>query len=97
MKKSTKLSMVAAAIALSTLAAPVAQAGQFAGHVSRDTGVGRLIAAQGNVALRTIRAELKAALLTQKPVLPASAYTTKVAVTSAGGAGPGSANARCAK
>jgi hypothetical protein len=96
MKKNTlKLSMVAAAISLSTLAAPVAQAGQM--HVSRDTGVGRLIAAQGNAALRLIRAELKAEWLAQKPALPASVHATKVAVIPAGGAGPASASARCAK
>ena len=97
MKKSTlKLSMIAAAISLSTLAAPVAQAGQF-GHVSRDTGVGHLIAAQGNVALRMIRAGLTAELLAQKPFLPAPAHATNVGTVPAGGAGPGSANVRCAK
>lgn len=96
MTKSTmKLSLVAAAISLSTLAAPVAQAGQF--PVSRDTGVGALIAAQGNAALRLIRAELKAQLMAQKPALPAPAHATKVGGVPAGGAGPASANVRCAK
>jgi hypothetical protein len=98
MKNNTlKLSMIAAAISLSTLAAPMAQAGQMAGHISRDTGVGRMIAAQGNAALRLIRAELKAEWLAQKPALPASVHATKVAVVPAGGAGPASASARCAK
>lgn len=97
MTKSTlKLSMVAAAISLSTLAAPVAQAGQ-SGYVSRDTGVGRLIADQGNAAMRMIRAELMAELMALKPVLPAPAHATKVGTVPAGGAGPGSANVRCAK
>ena len=102
MKKNTlKLSMVAAAISLSTLAAPVAHAGQLTGQVSRDSGVGHLIAAQGNAALHRIRAELKAARLAQLPSLPAAArataHPTQVAGTPAGGAGPVSANARCAK
>lgn len=93
MTKSTlKLSMVATAISLSLLAAPAAQAG-----VSRDTGVGRVIAAQGNAALRVIRMEMKgAALAAMKPVLPA-AHSTKVSVPAAGAGAAATASARCAK
>jgi hypothetical protein len=37
---------------------------------SRDTGVGKELAAQGNQALRTIRAEMIAALRAMKPAVP---------------------------
>ena len=46
-----KLALLAAAIAL----APAAQAQE----ASRDTGVGAVIAEQGNAALRTIREEMR--------------------------------------
>lgn len=54
-----------AALLLALTLAPAAQA------ESRDTGVGLLIAAQGNQALVLIREEAKAAVRALKPQLPA--------------------------
>lgn len=71
MTKSTlKNTLVAAAISLSFIAAPAAQA-QTGKAPSRDTGVGLTIADQGNAALRLIREELKAAVKAIQPTLPA--------------------------
>ena len=67
-----KSTLVAAAATLFVLA-PAAQAQEL----SRDTGVGAVIAAQGNVALLLIREELKFATRVKfsarvaKPALPA--------------------------
>jgi len=92
-----KTTLAAAAVALSFLAAPAAQA--ETAKVSRDTGVGQLIAAQGNVALRLIRAEAKAALRLVKPKLPA--HATKVVFPApslpAGAGASVAAGARCAE
>jgi hypothetical protein len=59
--------LVAAAVSLSLL--PVAQA--HATEPSRDTGVGKVIAAQGNAALQLIRQEMNAAVRAARPVMPA--------------------------
>ena len=64
MKKHTALK--AAALVLALVVAPSAYAGET---MSRDTGVGKEIAAQGNQALAAIKAELKARLLPAKPAV----------------------------
>lgn len=69
-KSTVKNTLVAGAIALSLIAAPAAQA-QAGKAPSRDTGVGLTIAAQGNAALKLIRDELKAAVKSMQPALPA--------------------------
>jgi hypothetical protein len=66
-----KSTLIAATVALSLLA-PAAQAQAAKVSVPAPTA-GDLIAAQGNAALRTIRADLKAALKVAKPKLPARA------------------------
>jgi len=83
--------LAAAAIALSGLAP--AHAGEAT--MSRNTGIGHVIAAQGNLALHAIRADLKAALRLVQPVLPK--HSTKVSVPTAGAAGSLAATTRCAK
>jgi len=60
----------AAALALTLALAPTAHA--QTGAPSRDTGVGKEIAAQGNLALQQIRADIKAAVRALKPKLPAA-------------------------
>lgn len=60
-----KLSRSLSAALLIALAAPVAQAETL----SRDTGVGRDIAEQGNIALRVIRAQARVALQLFAPSL----------------------------
>lgn len=65
MQKPTVLK--AAALALALAAAPSAFAAET---MSRDTGVGKEIAAQGNQALAAIKAELKARILGARPVAP---------------------------
>jgi len=87
-----KSTLVAAAIALSFCAAPVAASEPA--KVSRDTGVGQLIAAQGNAALRLIRAEVKAAVRFMQPALPAR--PAKVSAP-AGASVPMTTAARCAE
>jgi hypothetical protein len=79
MKKSIlKSALVATALSLSLLAPAHAGAPRQAAPT-----VGQAIASQGNAALRTIRAELKATLAQKlKPALPPR--TTKVAATAAG-------------
>lgn len=47
---------------------------------SRDTGVGKEIAAQGNRALQVIRAELKTAVKAMQPVLPAASHVVKMSL-----------------
>ena len=80
-KLNLKVMLAATALTLSMLA-PAAQAESRA-QVSPDVAV-HPIAAQGNSALRTIRADIKAAALrAMKPMLPA-ARTTKVSVPAAG-------------
>jgi len=66
-----KSTLFAASVALAMLA-PAAQAQQAKVSTPAPT-VGDLIAAQGNDALRTIRAEIKAAIKVVKPKLPARA------------------------
>ncbi|MGH8481986.1 MAG: hypothetical protein ACRES8_05955 [Nevskiaceae bacterium] len=74
--------LVAASLALSLLA-PAAQAQTHQGPVAVPTA-GQTIAAQGNAALKLIRAELQAAFKPAKPRLPARA--TKVAAPGASSA-----------
>ena len=66
----------AAALLLALALAPAAQAESNA--VSRDTGVGEQIAAQGNQALQAIRAEFKAAARALMPKLPPKARVVKI-------------------
>ena len=83
---------------LAVVLAPAAHAETL---VSRDTGVGQQIAAQGNLALAAIKAELKAAIKAFRPVLPAthavkvSAPATEVESTPAGGAVTVAPGTRC--
>lgn len=69
-----------AALVLALALAPAAQA------ESRDTGVGLLIAAQGNQALEQIREEVRAAVRQLKPVLPARPARPVAVATSYGAA-----------
>ena len=79
MSKSTlRSTLIASAIALSLLV-PAAQA-----QTTGAAAVANTIAAQGNAALRTIRAELKAAVTAAKPVLPRRARPTKVTAPATG-------------
>jgi hypothetical protein len=64
----TRNTLKAAALALAVLA-PTAHA---AGEPGRDTGVGKVIAAQGNLALQLIRADAAAAVRAAVPRLPAA-------------------------
>jgi hypothetical protein len=73
---------IAAAISLAMLA-PAAQA-QAPRPSSAGASVGLTIAAQGNAALRLIRAELKAAVTAAKPTLPPRARATKVSAPATG-------------
>lgn len=91
MQKQTilKASILALALAL----APAAQA---ADAPSRNTGVGKEIAAQGNQALAAIKAELKAALGVAKPALPAKGRVVKMSQPGGAVVALGSA-VRCAE
>ncbi|HEX9627699.1 MAG TPA: hypothetical protein VGA00_12235 [Acidiferrobacterales bacterium] len=79
----------AAALLIALALAPAAQAGS--NEVSRDTGVGQHIAAQGNQAIHSIRAEFKAAARALTPKLPSAARVVKISqpagATVAAGAG----------
>lgn len=79
----------AAALLIALALAPAAQAESNA--VSRDTGVGQHIAAQGNQAIQAIRAEFKAAARALMPKLPSAARVVKISqpagATVAAGAG----------
>lgn len=90
-----KSTLVAATVALSLLAAPAAHA--EAAQPSRDTGVGLMIAAQGNAALRLIRSELKAAVRAAKPVLPARPKRVSASVSTPAAGGSIAATAACAE
>jgi len=79
-----KSTLVAATVALSCLTVPVAAA-ESSTPLARDTGVGLTIAAQGNVALRLIRAEFKAAA--QKAFKPAKVQARKKRVGAPAAAG----------
>jgi hypothetical protein len=65
--------VLAISVAFAVLTAPAAQA------ETRDTGVGRVIAAQGNQALQMIKAELRAALKAHIPALPSEPAIAKPA------------------
>ena len=90
-----KSTLVAATVALSFLTAPAAYA--EATPMSRDTGVGLSIAAQGNSALRLIQAEFKAAA--QKMFKPSQVQARKKRVGAPAAAAGGSiaATAACAE
>ena len=91
-----KTTLAAAAVALSFFAT-AAQA-ETATAPSRNTGVGQLIAVQGNVALRLIRAEAAAAFGLLKPALPTRSTKAAVRTAASGGAGNSlTAAARCAE
>jgi hypothetical protein len=90
----------AAALTLAVALAPVANAAGPAatGHgvtLSRDTGVGLQIAAQGNEALRQIKAELRAAAL--KLVLPKAPARVVKTSQPAGATFVAGPSVRCAK
>ena len=96
-------SVLMAALSLSLATAPSVQA--QARDAGRDTGVSALIAAQGNQALQTIKAELRLAIQSLKP--PSHKWKSQVKTirpaalkakqASANGAGTGAvAAARCA-
>lgn len=69
-----------AALVLALALAPAAHA------QSRDTGVGLLIAAQGNQALEQIREEAREAVRQFKPTLPARSASPVAVATSSHGA-----------
>lgn len=71
-RSNLKSTLAAAAVALALLA-PAARA-----EGSRDTGVGDLIAAQGNAALREIRDELAVELILKFPAPAAAKPTPRV-------------------
>ena len=81
-KFTLKSSLIATAISLSMMA-PAAQA-QAPRPSAAGATVGQTIAAQGNAALEVIRAELKAAVMAAKPVLPKRARATKVSAPATG-------------
>lgn len=92
MTSKTKTAAAVAVLVLGFVAGP-AQA------QSRDSGVGQVIAVQGNVAVARIKAETKQAIRAWRPAV-ASARNAKIArehrlVASAGGTGPAAAS-RCA-
>jgi hypothetical protein len=80
-KFTLKSTLIAAAISFSMLA-PAAQA-QAPRPSAAGATVGHTIAEQGNVALRVIRAELKAAAAA-KPFLPRRARATRISAPAAG-------------
>ncbi|HUR41808.1 MAG TPA: hypothetical protein VM240_11660 [Verrucomicrobiae bacterium] len=69
--------MQATALGLAMVLAPVAQAFEKLDPPSRDTGVGHLIAHQGNEAIAMIRAEAAAAVRAWAPLLPPAARAVK--------------------
>ena len=71
---------------------PAAQAAPMT--ISRDTGVGAQIAAQGNQALLAIRADVKRAVRAFRPALPAQFQPVSA---SAGGSISVAPGQRCAK
>lgn len=91
-------SLRVASLAFALALAPVAHAETLP---SRDTGVGLLIAAQGNQALLAIRAELKRALKGMRPSMPARALPVSTPEprqdVSPGGAFSVAPTQRCAK
>lgn len=66
-------------LALAAIAAPAAQA------ESRDSGVSRIIAMQGNQALQQIKAEFRQAFKVRAPVLPARPAGRTVVLTPVNG------------
>lgn len=93
-----KVSLVAATVALSLLApAAQSQAAKPVDYVQAT--VGQVIAAQGNAALRAIRAEMLAAVKAATPQMPARARVRKASAPAAPAAGGGTipATAACAE
>lgn len=81
-KFTTRSTLIATAISLFMLA-PAAQA-QAPRPSAAGATLGQTIAAQGNAALRVIRAELKAAVTDAKPGLPPRARATRVTAPATG-------------
>lgn len=84
----------AAALGLAVLLAPAAHAAERRNanyEPARNTGVGQMIAQQGNEALRAIRAEFTAAFRAMKPQLPAANSPRVVKMSQPAGAGAPSA------
>lgn len=79
MLKLNRPALKAVALAVAVFVAPAIQAQEAP---SRDTGVGKEIAAQGNRALATIRAEVKAAVRAMRPALPAAPRVVKMSLPS---------------
>jgi len=75
MLKRTRPALQAATLVLSIALAPAALAQDAP---SRDTGVGKEIAAQGNRALELIKAEARAAVKALLPQLPAAPRVVKM-------------------
>lgn len=67
-------------------------------NVSRDTGVGLQIAAQGNQALLAIRADVRRTIKSWRPALPAQVLPVSLPMSApAGGAVTVAPSQRCAK
>lgn len=81
-KFTLKHTLIAAAISFSMMA-PAAQA-QAPRPSAAGATVGQTIAAQGNTALRVIRAELKAAVTATRPFLPPPARSTRISAPATG-------------
>jgi hypothetical protein len=79
-------SLRTAALAAALLVPPATQADDYT-RISRDTGVGLHIAAQGNQALQAIRADLRRALRAWRPALPARPMTVSDPVPKKGAGG----------
>lgn len=93
-KFNTNRMMQAAALGLAVLMAPAANAAESRNQdyePARNTGVGQVIAQQGNEALRAIRAEFAAAFRAVKPRLPAANSPRVVKMSQPAGAGAPSA------
>lgn len=77
MLKHTRPALQTAALVLAVVLAPAAMAQEAP---SRDTGVGKEIAAQGNRALELIKAEALAAVKAVLPALPAAPRVVKMSL-----------------
>lgn len=83
----------ATALALALAFSPIASAQDAP---PRDTGVGKEIAAQGNQAIREIRADLMAKVRALKPRLPKAARVVKMSLPAGSTLAVG-ATVRCAE
>lgn len=84
MHKKTNKELIAVIFGLALTLAPTAHASEGRNEPSRDTGVGNLIAKQGNEALAMIRAEARAAVRSWAPRLPAPARVLKASQPAGG-------------